>query len=165
MVAAHILLCANNLECDQLNRAFESNIGQKQNETGENGVKTSMDDERSFSAPVAVVGGRTLATQRQHSTTAGSTCSLANSVCSSTAATIGSMSTIINSSTASSANSALAFLSSATAASSRNKRKKNFDEDEDDDDDAEEALSQFTADSSNDLLASNHDSASQSHTN
>lgn len=68
---------------------------------------------------------------------AGSTCSIANSVCSSTAATIGSLSTIITASTSSNA---------------RNKRKKNFDEDDDDDD--ESSFTQFTADSSSDMVMS-----------
>lgn len=103
---------------------------------------------------------------------AGSTCSIANSVCSSTAATIGSISTIINSSTAATSTgggttpsttpsslSAAQMLFSSSS-SSRNKRKKNFDVDEDDDDDdVEEAasFSGFTADSSSDVLRASAD--------
>lgn len=56
---------------------------------------------------------------------AGSTCSIANSICSSTAATIGSISTTVP----------------------RNKRKKNFEEEEEDEEDL-----QFTGDSSSDIV-------------
>lgn len=91
-----------------------------------------------------VVGGQYTESNKFESTvrqfskqqSAGSTCSVANSVCSSTAATIGSLSTII---TASSSNA-------------RNKRKKNFDEDDEDVDDQESSFSQFTADSSSDIM-------------
>lgn len=57
---------------------------------------------------------------------AGSTCSIANSICSSTAATMGSASTAVNFDANSTASSAV-----------RGKRKKNFDYDEDDDEDLE----------------------------
>lgn len=59
---------------------------------------------------------------------AGSTCSIATSICSSTAATIGSVSTNVN------------YDSASTSSLLRGKRKKNFDYDEDEDDDSEENL-------------------------
>lgn len=68
---------------------------------------------------------------------AGSTCSIANSICSSTAATIGSSSTAVNYDANSNASSSLF----------RGKRKKNFDFDEDDDDDLE-SEDNFISDSS-----------------
>jgi hypothetical protein len=66
---------------------------------------------------------------------AGSTCSIANSICSSTAATIGSMNTSAG----------------GTSSVQRNKRKKNFEEDDEDDDTAEDLP--FTGDTNSDIAS------------
>ena len=147
------------------------NVGLLVNETS----SSVTNDEAPFNMPSLAFGSANKMPpsfgQFSKQQSAGSTCSIANSVCSSTAATIGSISTIINSSTAATStgggttpSTTPSSLSAAqmlfSSSSSRNKRKKNFDVDEDDDDDdVEEAasFSGFTADSSSDVLRASAD--------
>lgn len=77
---------------------------------------------------------------------AGSTCSIATSVCSSTAATIGSLNTSAGASTMQHSNSHLH-----QQQQQRNKRKKNFDDEDDDEDQGADDLP-FNADANSDIV-------------